>query len=418
MDVTFNTYVNDALRRRGLSLSGAARALGVSPGQLSRVLHLRRSASEELVIGLASLLQVPKDQLIALANLPPKSKQGIPTTGRRRGRGEIEVFTDPRFLDSALFAWILAAQPLAELGFQCKLIEVPWRQVSERVAHSTRPAIGFCNRRSKPQMRSHELYPALEVWQDLTIYTGYAILARRGKVSEAPRSVEAANTVLASIVSHAKPSKPRLVSFGSDSTWRIPTELTPLLTPEFFDFLRETDADSALTSFLAGVGDLFVGGLPQRMAAEAQGCVPIVHYEINPALFSLNALVYGPKVAELSDRHQLLSMVCSAWFSSIERLDLDSSYCHTATEAIPTLLDELCISNHRLTHEFLKQMLPPKQVCRYELFPHSPADLTRSVVSCIRKLQQSKVAPTGTTEAMDDLTATVDVMIDLEHNDF
>ena len=186
-------------------------------------------------------------------------------TGRKRSgtqRSELQMITDGRFIDSALFLWMMSSQPLRHLGWNIKLVQADWRTIPEQVAASEN-AVAFYNRRSLLRHLGCRLID-VTVWCDLCVYRGYALLGRRRAGYPEQLSLEHAQGYLADLRQEclAQGRKIALNCMGVDSIWVLDTPLLPQFRAADCDIYPCSNADLGLTTFLNGYGDLDIGGLP------------------------------------------------------------------------------------------------------------------------------------------------------------
>ena len=173
--------------------------------------------------------------------------------------------------------------------------------------------------------------------------------------------------------------------------WGIFTPLTPTLNFENFEPILVPSADQALEKFGEHQGDLFVGGLPQRLAAIDQGLgCELLTFENNPLFFTLNSLIAAEAFLGRPNSRAILTAVEALWFGMIDRLKRDEAFRETACEAIPRAIDGLGVKKHNITTSNLRRTLPgPHNRDNYELFPSRPTDLMTAVVRTVQRAMTS-----------------------------
>lgn len=303
-------------------------------------------------------------------------------------KSSLKVVTDPRFLDSCLFMWCLSSQPLRSFGWNCDLQPVEWRSVPERLASSAN-SIGFYNRRVLLTYEGQRLYD-LSVWSDLCIYRGYALLAR-GKGQSVQLSLAEGRQMLADLKVEAKSQgrKPTIMCMGADSVWILRTPLTPELSSGEFEIQEFNNPDLGLETFLRGFGDLYIGGLPQRLLARERGCIEVLSSQSNALLFSVNSLICSKDLVGTDTR--VLSAVTSLWYDTLARLESDAAFRDEVAEACIALLSDLKIEGHHLTLEAFRHVLG-QAPGRYEAFPPKPAGIVDELLQTLGALNQQAAA--------------------------
>ncbi len=298
-------------------------------------------------------------------------------------KANLRVVTDPRFLDSCLFMWCLSSQPLRSLGWNCDLQPVEWRSVPERVAGSAN-SIGFYNRRALLTYEGQRLYD-LSVWSDLCIYRGYALLARGKEGQSVQLSLADGRQMLCDLKIQAKQKgrKPTIMAMGADSVWILRTPLTPELSTGEFEVQEFNNPDLGLDAFLRGVGDLYIGGLPQRLRARDRGCIEVLSSQSNALLFSINSLISSNDLAGTDTR--VLSSVTSLWYDTLARLESDAAFRDEVAEACIELLADLKIEGHHLTVDVFRSVIGEASGS-YEAFPPKPAGIVDELLQTLGAL--------------------------------
>jgi hypothetical protein len=283
------------------------------------------------------------------------------------------VVSDVRFFDSCLFLWLFHTQPLREVGIECEIDFAEWPNVPLRVA--TRDwSIGFYNR-VPADIPTPGFAPSY--WTDLTLYRGYSlILSNRHSVGRHDvRGLTGALDVLRRLKN--KIAHPRVITIGADTTWRFVQNALVRHELKDCDFVDVPDADVALEQFLAGDGDLFVGGLPQRFQALKHNCIELISADNNPLLFSLNSLIYsGPK--REAPPPEVLAAAAGFWFRTIARAKQDENYRNEVVDQCVRMAKGADRAQW-LDPEQFRQLLDPATVSPYEVFPARPTDLLDAI---------------------------------------
>lgn len=390
--------IREALNQLGQPAAQVAKAAGIHPSHLSQALNRKKALSRQKLIALAGQLRVPQKKLLQAAGYPVEDgleiDLGNVTILHGLGGLPLKIVTDPRFIDSAVFMWIFSTQPFKAMGIDCELVKVDWHKVPEEVA-TNQYAIGFYNRRASVKRGTLKLYQ-VRYWSDLCLYRGYALMAHRNNELQEPVTLTAANSYLKNLIHGRRRSgrKTTIVSMGADTVWRLTNPLTPDLNDDNFIVESLGDPDFALSQFLNGVGDLFVGGLPQRLAARKMGCHEVLSSQNNPLLFSLNSLICSETMFE--ERKPILTAASALWFDTISKLKINQEFRQQVTQAIPQLLRNLSIEKHNLNEEFF-QTIFSETGSTYEFFPDRPTDLLDQLLRIIfETFGQIKEAKIGT----------------------
>ena len=333
-------------------------------------------------------------------------------------RTRIKVITDPRFLDSAVFMWMLRNQPLQSLDVRCDLLAADWRSVPEQVA-SHEYAVGFHNRRSVLRHREKTVY-GVKVWSDLCLYKGYALIGRPNP-EHAPTFtlVEARKLLRETIEIFAqKGERPTLVCMGADSIWKLYTPFTPEINTDTFAIHAFNNPDLALRSFLEGFGDFFMGGLPQRLVAREHGCIEILNFANNPLLFSVNSLICSNSVYE--EHPFIMTSIASVWFETIRKIQRDQAFCEGVAESSIQLLDDLGIDGTILCRSFFSQIFRNASGREYESFPEHPGGVIDELLVVLRtihaQLSEMEINPVLLHEILDQLTEILNPNLEKERH--
>lgn len=379
--------IQQAVDKSGLTHGQVAEKAGIHRSHLSRVLNKEKSLSRDKLSALADVLNLPREVLLEAAGHTVIEEFDLDLRQfgiiRSLGGRKLTVVTDPRFVDSAVFMWIFNTQPFRTLGIDCELLSVDWRDVSQTVA-TTEYAIGFNNRRAVLKVGDQEVFP-VKYWSDLCVYKGYALIARKSDLQpEAPGhelTLEQAKKHLQDLITKykRKGSKPTIVTIGADTMWRLETPLTEEIKPESFTFQTFADPNFALNRFIGGIGDLFIGGLPQRLEAQEAECVEVLNFKNNPFLASCNGIICPDLM--IKEQKPLLAAATSLWFEVISRMKANASFRHRVAQGCIQLIDDLRVSNHSLKIKHFDQVFKSDE---YEYFPESPVLLLDKVIQVAR----------------------------------
>jgi hypothetical protein len=169
------------------------------------------------------------------------------------------------------------------------LRQVDWSSIPYVVARAEN-VISYYNRRLLSDITT-----PVKIWGNFCCYRGYALIGRKDKFSMPLPDLESANQAL-DLLSEAAPLK--IITMGSDTISVLKTVLTPLLNSK--RVLTESHPpDHALERFLGGRGDLFIGGLPQRLACARNGdTVEVITSDTNPLWFGIDAMIYKGDLVE------------------------------------------------------------------------------------------------------------------------
>ena len=408
----FRRLIEDALKKRDMSRSAVARRAAIDPGHFSRALEGDKSLGRDKVLALATFLAIPRNELlIAAGHEPEESPVNIDDLALVRSEYglPLRVVTDPRFVDSVMFMWIFSQQPFRQVGIECELVKTDWANVPRMVGSANRPAIGFYNRRSTLR-RGEKAYLQVNYWTDLCLYKGYALVARPRALKEDLKSIADAKKYLARLIEQRPGGpKPTIITMSGDTYWRLYTALTPLVETNAFAFEQILDPDLALRTFLTdGVGDLFFGGLPQRIAARASECREVLNFENNPLLFSLNSLIYSDT---LQNRLGIVSAASGLWFKTIAQAMNDSAYRAMAQKGCMRLLQELEVEQHTLTEDLIGDVISGR---KYEVFPERPTVLFNDVLEIFRRVSALKLPEPEMEKVYGELAETFDLRVDKE----
>ena len=248
---------------------------------------------------------------------------------------KLQVVTDPRFIDSALFLWIFRQQPFraAGLEIECLPIEREWTKVPGFVAENSN-AIGFYNRRLERGGAE-----CVDYWADLCIYRGYALLSHPCLgLKKRPDTLEDSEEFLKSFLLDLRQREvpPTIISIGGDTVSVFGDKLTPNVRRISFREQPVEDANEALEMFRKNKNSLFVGGLPQRLQAEKWGAIPIIDDHHKPGLYSVNGIICHPDLT-LGGR-AILQSAASLWFDTVSRLKGDEQFRNEVVSGIRDML--------------------------------------------------------------------------------
>jgi transcriptional regulator with XRE-family HTH domain len=378
--------IRDAIDREGLTQKAVAQAAGVHPSHLSQVLSGGKGFSKEKLVAVADVLDIPQKKILKVAqrttgpeeqsvDIDPRSFLLLP----RKRELELKIVTDPRFFDSALFLWSLNRRPFESVGIRCEPALFDWSLVPQKVERLDK-AVGFFNRRSAAHS-SRKRGWNIDVWCDLSLYKGYAVLARDSDIGDT--SIDShldVNNYINEIVDEYKDrkTKPEIICIGQDTIWKVENPINPDINRDNFNFWEIADPDQALEKFIEGEGELFIGGLPQRLnALEYQDCSDVITYANNPLMFSTNSLVYSKGLSELRDHRPILNIISSLWFSTISKLRSDESFRGKAINEIPGMVENFGYTDHSIDESILDKVLPGSEINHeYEFFAAKPKDIT------------------------------------------
>lgn len=285
---------------------------------------------------------------------------------------KLQVVTDPRFIDSALFLWIFRQQPFraAGLEIECLLVEKEWTKVPGFVAAESN-AIGFYNRRREP-IGADE---TVDYWADLCVYRGYALLSHPCLGLEArPCTLQDTEKFLKAFLYHCKQHRvqPTIISIGGDTVWRFGEKLTLNVGRESFQQKNIQDANKALAEFRRQEYSLFVGGLPQRLQAQAEGAIPIIDAGHKPGLYAVNGIICHPNLAV--GGRAILQSAASLWFDTVSRLKRDEQFRNEVVAGILDMLRAIEPASEVLFQDFMFERVFSSN--EFELFAESPAEIT------------------------------------------
>ena len=105
--------------------------------------------------------------------------------------------------------------------------------------------------------------------------------------------------------------------------------------------------DVALESFQAGAGDLFLGGLPQRLALRQGDYREVVTLSKDfPQLYSFQSLLCSERM--LAEKRPLLHAIDALWYDTCRRLYSDQDFRRLVFQEICDMLDRHGIEKHNL----------------------------------------------------------------------
>jgi hypothetical protein len=131
--------------------------------------------------------------------------------------------------------------------------------------------------------------------------------------------------------------------------------------------------DVALETFRAGAGDLFFGGLPQRLALQSGDFkeVAVCGKEF-PLLSSLHSLICSERM--FLEKRPLLHAVDALWFETCRRLYLDAEFRTLVFAEIGDLLERHGVEKHSLVRADFEKLFTPAGRS-LEIFAQFPAEL-------------------------------------------
>lgn len=398
--VQLEALLNEGYVRTGLRAASAARLAGLkSPSLLTRALSGERKLPPRKAAALADILGLPREAVLAAAGHPGRVEIDVANVVLQRSETtQVKVITDPRFVDSALFWWIFSKQPFVSAGIRCELVRSQWGNVPALVAEHDL-ALGFYNKQVVADTVGG--VPAYEIvaWGDLTLYKGYALIGRADKTTRA-RRIEKFDDAVAWLARIRKKAdlenrNPIIVTMTGDPRERlsIPYLADRRLDPSTFDLAVLPSADLAKKRFEEGFGDLFVGGLPQRLALRDAPApyVEVLHSGINPFMASINSLVCSPKV--VAHHRDILYTSMGIWFETVNRMKESKQYRRAVATEILALLDAQN-ENHSLTLSLFEEVFG-KQGAEYEVFAGGPDALTQPLLATMQEVLLSVVQSNG-----------------------
>jgi transcriptional regulator with XRE-family HTH domain len=352
--------IENALARHGASARAIARRAGIGASHLSKFLKAQRSLKKAKLVVLADLLGLDREKVLRLAGLGTLEQLRL-DLGRVTLLHTIDKFTlnvvvTPRFYDAAVFMWIFSQQPLTEVGVECQLRRAEWGNVPAELA-SYSYSVGLHN-------QTPGLF-RLERWSHLCLYKGQALI---GRGSSSAQGKEA----LATLTEQAKKRGQRLSLIATDGSMvDLLREATGV--GENFEVQIIPNPDVALESFRAGAGDLFLGGLPQRLTLRKGEFREIITQGKEfPSLYSFQSLVCSERM--LTEKRPLLHAIDALWYDTSRRLYTDAAF-------RGLVFDEICehLERHGIEkHNFVKddfEFLFSSAGLELEVFAQTPAHL-------------------------------------------
>jgi transcriptional regulator with XRE-family HTH domain len=391
------SLVYTALQERELSAAKAAEQAGINPAHLSKFLRAKKAIAKGKLEALATILGVSSERLLLAAGYSgtdvnryaPGVDDVIFSRESFKDR-TLLIFSDPRFFDSCLFLSLFQDQPLREYGINCQLEPCEWRSTPFRVSDASW-SVGFYNRRAVPTIGNRPIV-SVSYWTDLCLYCGYALVAakRHDTRNYDLTKLPGALTFLSDLRKKFPGKKrPVIVTIGTDTVWRLQNSLTgPELGPNNFVLEVIEDPDVALNQFLGGTGDLFIGGLPQRLVATGKphNLVEVLNFANNPLLFSLNSLIYSSEY-EKSPPISVLAAITGLWYRAIDEARDHAEYRQQIIKQCTRLAQ-----NYRSTTTWpdpihfdalLAQTPEQPARSRYELFAAKPTELSDAITNDI-----------------------------------
>lgn len=318
----------------------------------------------------------------------PKEGIGILKSDLPLMTDEVKIVTDVRFYDSALFMYLFYNIGQYK-NIKLNLIQTDWSEVSKIVA-SEQNCLGFYNR--KVHIKHGNI---IKFWHDMCIYKGYSILIRKNhpalkgyQENIIIDSLEKASDLIKHISSYYTKEniKGVVITMGGDTSFKLTN--APIIdefVKLYFTLESVDNPDKALAIFKEGVGDLFIGGLPQRLVAKRY-CIDIVSSQIHPLLFSINTLIYNKSLDENNSIKNILYFASKAWFEATSRLKTDDIYRKEVFSSIKEMLIKLGIAEHNLEEDGFNAVFGNLTKQDYEIFPSRPSDITDHVVSLIKNM--------------------------------
>lgn len=223
----------------------------------------------------------------------------------------VDVITDGRFIDTAVFLFSAMEGANNAPPTRIRLRQVDWASVPYETAKAS-AAISYMNRRAVPDVGEN-----VRLWSNLCAFHGYALIGRPKDFPSPPASLAEANAALEAL---AAKRKLRIITFGSDSIDVLRTPLTPTLNSDRVT-MESLPVEHALNRFLGGHGDLFIGGLPQRLSCVKQGLVEVVTSQMNPLMLGIDSLPYNGDVDV-----EVLQAISASWSRVCRELAASEDY--------------------------------------------------------------------------------------------
>jgi hypothetical protein len=352
--------IESALARHGASARSIAQRAGIGASHLSKFLKAQRSLKKAKLLILADLLGLDRHKVLRVAGLGSTEESALDlgrvTLLRTIDKFTLNVVVTPRFYDAALFMWIFSQQPLAAVGVETQLRRVEWGNVPAELA-SYSYSVGFHN-------QAPSFFP-LRRWSHLALYKGYALV---GRGNSSGRGKEA----VAALLEQAHKKGKRLLLTATDQgAVNLLREVTGL--GDNFELQIVSNPDVALESFRGGAGDLFLGGLPQRLALrKGEFRELIVHGKDFPRLYSIHSLICSERM--LVEKRPLLHAIDALWYDTCRRLSSEAEFRVLVYEEICDLLERHGIEKHSFVQKDF-EMLFTAAGRDLEVFAQTPADL-------------------------------------------
>lgn len=340
--------VRPALKRQGRTVEKAAEIIGVHASVLSRVLNGRRAWSEELLAKLADVAGLALDDVLLAAGKRAADNVAavhlssvVPLVHRT---ATLHVIVDEHYLDSVLLWWILKQQPFRSAGVTCVLETVKWQDIPMRVAGDDY-AIGVFNKKLAPpapwtdpdaapsppgSRQSAEAFLQLTHWADVCVYTGYAIMGRRTDLldpASGSLSHQEASDFIERVKLRCRKEHNRNAVLVTMSRSTVARMRTPLSAPLFKDieiFLIPLAAQ-AMSRFIDGTADLFVGAAAQRLTLRRRPeFAEILHSGNDPFLVSIASIFTSRTL--LWERRELVQTVAGLWYEMVRNMRQSDAY--------------------------------------------------------------------------------------------
>jgi hypothetical protein len=333
-------------------------AIGAS--HFSKVLKARRTLKRAKWMAIADLLGLDREKVLRLAGWSdveqPRLELGRVTLLRTLDKFTLNVVVTPRFYDAALFMWIFRQQPLEEIGVETQLRRVEWSSVPTELASYTY-SVGF-----------HDQTPGLfrlVRWSHLCLYKGDTLIGRGAGQVHGQAALEL-------LADQAKKKGRRLslvaVDPGAVEHLRAAAGLEQTLEVQIIP-----NPDVALEMFRAGAGDLFLGGLPQRLALQkGEFKELIVHGREFPRLYSFRSLICSERM--FAEKRPLLHAIDALWYDTCRRLTEDAGFRGAVFAEICDTLERHGVEKHNLVKEDFDSLFSPAGL-EWEVFAQTPTHL-------------------------------------------
>jgi transcriptional regulator with XRE-family HTH domain len=385
-----SSLIKTAINISGKTDSEVAEEAGIARSHLYYVLKGEKSLSEDKLRKLADKLNFPESALLQAAGFIESTSVIDDALADFSAVEAITVITDPHFLDSALFLWLFESRFLNSFGIKWNFKKTIWSMVPMDV-DETQHSIGFFNRKSKVIFRG-KTYASPKYWSDLCVYKGYSLIARRENVPWKKKvpDIREVEKYLNDLTQRSS-GRPMIVTMASGTVKQFDN---PFVKAEWDKFKIEVlpNPDIALSMFLKGYGDLFIGGLPQRFKAEKEGdCISLISAANNPALFSMNSLICSRGMYDQG--RAIMSVITSVWFQVCDKLREDRDFRTKVFYELDDMLKtKFEIFDHSITMDLFDAVFDNQLENNYfEFFPRRPAGIVSQTIKILDECVQQGI---------------------------